>query len=178
MNNEEILKWALDKSSTITEAKEAAEWMKRFLNEENPPQSQPKLPPPTPELLKATEKVKEILGKPIDDPDFYVDPNQLPLAWDEPPKRTRKNSTAKKNGHKILPEETEYVARKLPTIKTEEEFNAMANELDRSPGAINEWINRAYVEIDHILLPPAIFPKLYRRALKAAKEKAKAEANG
>jgi hypothetical protein len=178
MNNEEILKWALDKSSTITEAKEAAEWMKRFLNEEKQILPQPKLATPTPELLKATEKVKEILSRPIDDPDFYVDPNQLPLALDAAPKRTRKNSTAKRNGRKILPEETEYVARKLPTIKTEEEFNAMANELDRSPGAINEWINRGYVKIDHILLPPAIFPKLYRRALKAAKEKAKAEANG
>jgi hypothetical protein len=75
-----------------------------------------------------------------------------------------------------LPEETEYVARKLPTIKTMEEFNAMANELDRSPGAIGEWVNRAYVKIDHLLLPPAVFPKLYRRAVKAAK--AKAEANG
>ena len=176
MNNEEILKWALDKSSTITEVKEAAEWMKRFLNEEKLIPFQLQLPPPTPELLKATEKVKEILSKPIDDPDFYVDPNQLPLALDAAPKRTRKNSTAKRNGRKILPEETEYVARKLPTIKTMEEFNAMANELDRSPGAIGEWVNRAYVQIDHLLLPPAVFPKLYRRAVKAAK--AKAEANG
>ena len=176
MNNEEILKLALAKSPTIAEAKEAAEWMKRFLNEDPPPQPQPKLPPPTPELLKATEKVKEILSKPIDDPAFYVDPNQLPLALNAAPKRTRKNSTAKKNGHKILPEETEYVARKLPTIKTIEEFNAMANELDRSPGAIGEWVNRGYAQIDHLLLPPAVFPKLYRRALKAAK--AKAEANG
>ena len=176
MNNEEILKWALDKSSTITEVKEAAEWMKRFLNEEKLIPFQLQLPPPTPELLKATEKVKEILSKPIDDPDFYVDPNQLPLALNAAPKRTRKNSTAKRNGRKILPEETEYVARKLPTIKTMEEFNAMANELDRSPGAIGEWVNRAYVQIDHLLLPPAVFPKLYRRAVKAAK--AKAEANG
>jgi len=174
MNNEEILKLALAKSPTIAEAKEAAEWMKRFLNEEPPPQ--PKLANPTPELLKATEKVKEILSKPIDDPAFYVDPNQLPLAWDEPPKRTRKNSTTKKNGHKILPEETEYVARKLPTIKTMEEFNAMANELERSPGAINDWVTRAYVKIDHLRLPPAVFPKLYRKALEAAKEKA--EING
>jgi len=178
MNRDEALKWVFSKSQNITEAKESWAWVQQFLDEETPPPPQPQLPPPTPELLKATEKVKEILSRPIDDPDFHVDPNQLPLAWDEPPKRTRKNSTAKKNGRKILPEETEYVARKLPTIKTEEEFNAMANELDRSPGAINEWINRAYVEIDHILLPPAIFPKLYRRALKAAKEKAKAEANG
>ena len=176
MNNEEILKWALDKSSTFTEVKEAAEWMKRFLNEEKLILLQPKLANPTPELLKATEKVKEILSKPIDDPAFYVDPNQLPLAWDEPPKRTRKNSTAKRNGHKISPEELEYVTRKLPTIKTVEEFNAMANELDRSPGAISEWVSRAYVKIDHLRLPPAVFPKLYRRALKAAKEKA--EANG
>ena len=176
MNNEEILKWALDKSSTFTEVKEAAEWMKRFLNEEKLIPFQPQLPPPTPELLKATEKVKEILSKPIDDPDFYVDPNQLPLALNAAPKRTRKNSTAKRNGHKISPEELEYVTRKLPTIKTVEEFNAMANELDRSPGAISEWVSRAYVKIDHLRLPPAVFPKLYRRALKAAKEKA--EANG
>lgn len=176
MNNEEILKWALDKSSTITEAKEAAEWMKRFLNEEKLIPFQPQLPPPTPNLLKAIEKVKEILSRPIDDPDFYVDPKQMPLALNAAPKRTRKNSTAKRNGRKILPEETEYVARKLPTIKTMEEFNAMANELDRSPGAIGEWVNRAYVQIDHLLLPPAVFPKLYRRAVKAAKEKA--EANG
>ena len=34
MNNEEILKLALDKSPTIAEAKEAAEWMKRFLAED------------------------------------------------------------------------------------------------------------------------------------------------
>ena len=176
MNNEEILKWALDKSSTFTEVKEAAEWMKRFLNEEKLILLQPKLANPTPELLKATEKVKEILSKPIDDPAFYVDPNQLPLAWDEPPKRTRKNSTAKRNGHKISPEELEYVTRKLPTIKTVEEFNAMANELDRSPGAISEWVSRAYVKIDHLRLPPAVFPKLYRKALEAAK--AKAETNG
>ncbi len=174
MNNEEILKLALAKSPTIAEAKEAAEWMKRFLNEEPPPQ--PKLANPTPELLKATEKVKEILSRPIDDPAFYVDPNQLPLAWDETPKRTRKNSTAKRNGRKILSEETEYVARKLLTIKTIEEFNAMANELDRSPGAISEWVSRAYIKIDHLRLPPAVFPKLYRKALEAAKEKA--EENG
>jgi len=178
MNRDEALKWVFSKSQNITEAKESWAWVQQFIDEENSPQPQPKLATPTPNLLKAIEKVKEILSRPIDDPDFHVDPNQLPLAWDEPPKRTRKNSTAKRNGRKILPEETEYVARKLPTIKTEEEFNAMANELDRSPGAINEWINRAYVEIDHILLPPAIFPKLYRRALKAAKEKAKAKANG
>jgi len=57
-----------------------------------------------------------------------------------------------------------------------EEFNAMANELERSPGAINDWVTRAYVKIDHLRLPPAIFPKLYRKALEAAKEKA--EANG
>ena len=176
MNRDEALKWVFSKSQNITEAKESWAWVQQFIDEENSPQPQPKLATSTPNVLKAIEKVKEILSRPIDDPDFHVDPNQLPLAWDEPPKRTRKNSTAKRNGRKILPEETEYVARKLPTIKTEEEFNAMANELDRSPGAINEWINRAYVEIDHILLPPAIFPKLYRRALKAAKEKA--EANG
>jgi hypothetical protein len=174
MNNEEILKLALAKSPTIAEAKEAAEWMKRFLNEDPPPR--PKLAKPTPELLKATEKVKEILSKPIDDPAFYVDPDQFPLAWDAPRKRTRINSTAKKNGHKISPEELEYVTRKLPTIKTVEEFNAMANELDRSPGAISEWVSRAYVKIDHLRLPPAVFPKLYRKALKAAKEKA--EENG
>jgi hypothetical protein len=174
MNNEEILKLAFAKSSTTEEAKKTAEWMKRFLNEEPPPR--PKLANPTPELMKATEKVKEILSKPIDDPAFYVDPDQLPLAWDAPRKRTRINSTAKKNGHKISPEELEYVTRKLPTIKTVEEFNAMANELDRSPGAISEWVSRAYVKIDHLRLPPAVFPKLYRKALKAAKEKA--EANG
>jgi len=174
MNNEEILKLAFAKSSTTEEAKKTAEWMKRFLNEEPPPR--PKLANPTPELMKATEKVKEILSKPIDDPAFYVDPDQFPLAWDAPRKRTRKNSTAKRNGHKISPEELEYVTRKLPTIKTVEEFNAMANELDRSPGAISEWVSRAYVKIDHLRLPPAVFPKLYRRAVKAAK--AKAEANG
>ncbi len=174
MNNEEILKLALAKSPTIAEAKEAAEWMKRFLNEEPPPQ--PKLANPTPELLKATEKVKEILGKPIDDPDFHVDRNQLDFPFGDPVKRTRKNSDAKKNGHKILPEELEYVTRKLPTIKTVEEFNAMANELERSPGAINDWVSRAYIKIDHLRLPPAVFPKLYRKALKAAKEKA--ESNG
>ena len=176
MNRDEALKWVFSRSQNITEAKEGWAWVQQFIDEEPPPPPQPQLPPPTPELLKATEKVKEILSKPIDDPAFYVDPNQLPLAWDAPQKRTRINSTAKKNGHKILPEETEYVARKLPTIKTIEEFNAMANELDRSPGAIGEWVNRAYVQIDHLLLPPAVFPKLYRRALKAAK--AKAEANG
>jgi hypothetical protein len=178
MNRDEALKWVFGKSQNITEAKESWAWVQQFIDEETPPPPQPQLPPPTPELLKATEKVKEILSRPIDDPDFHVDPNQLPLAWDEPQKRTRKNSTAKRNGRKILPEETEYVARKLPTIKTMEEFNAMANELYRSPGAISEWVNRAYVQIDHLLLPPAVFPKLYRRALKAAKEKAKAEANG
>ena len=176
MNRDEALKWVFSKSQNITEAKESWAWVQQFIDEETPPQPQPKLPPPTPELLKATEKVKEILSRPIDDPAFYVDPNQLPLDWDEPPKRTRKNSDAKRNGRKILPEETEYVARKLPTIKTVEEFDAMANELDRSPGAIGEWVNRAYVQIDHLLLPPAVFPKLYRRAVKAAK--AKAEANG
>ena len=175
MNRDEALKWVFSRSQNITEAKESWAWVQQFIDEETPAPPQPQLPPPTPELLKATEKVKEILSKPIDDPAFYVDPNQLPLAWDAPQKRTRINSTAKKNGHKILPEETEYVARKLPTIKTMEEFNAMANELDRSPGAIGEWVNRAYVKIDHLLLPPAVFPKLYRRAVKAAK--AKAEAN-
>ena len=174
MNNEEILKLAFAKSSTTEEAKKTAEWMKRFLNEETPPQ--PKLANPTPELMKATEKVKEILSKPIDDPDFHVDRDQLDFPFGKPVKRTRKNSAAKKNGRKILPEELEYVARKLPTIKTMEEFNAMANELERSPGAINDWVTRAYVKIDHLRLPPAVFPKLYRKALKAAKEKA--EING
>ena len=174
MNNEEILKLAFAKSSTTEEAKKTAEWMKRFLNEETPPQ--PKLANPTPELMKATEKVKEILSKPIDDPDFHVDRDQLDFPFGKPVKRTRKNSAAKKNGRKILPEELEYVARKLPTIKTMEEFNAMANELERSPGAINDWVTRAYVKIDHLRLPPAVFPKLYRKALEAAK--AKAETNG
>ena len=176
MNRDEALKWVFSKSQNITEAKESWAWVQQFIDEENSPQPQPKLATSTPNALKAIEKVKEILSRPIDDPDFHVDPNQLPLAWDEPPKRTRKNSTAKRNGRKILPEETEYVARKLPTIKTMEEFNAMANELDRSPGAIGEWVNRGYVQIDHLLLPPAVFPKLYRRAVKAAK--AKAEAHG
>lgn len=166
MKRSEMLKAALEKSSTLEEAKEFVGWMQEFLDGDKEEVSQPTAD----EMLKAT------VSKPIDDPAFYVDPNQLPLAWDAPQKRTRINSTAKKNGHKILPEETEYVARKLPTIKTIEEFNAMANELDRSPGAIGEWVNRAYVQIDHLLLPPAVFPKLYRRALKAAK--AKAEANG
>jgi hypothetical protein len=173
MNRDEALKWVFSKSQNITEAKESWAWVQQFIDEDTTKKERDR------EQIKLREQqLSSILGKPIDDPDFHVDPNQLPLAWDEPPKRTRKNSTAKKNGRKILPEETEYVARKLPTIKTEEEFNAMANELGRSPGAINEWINRAYVEIDHLRLPPAIFPKLYRRALKAAKEKAKAEANG
>ena len=104
------------------------------------------------------------------------DRDQLDSPFGDPVKRTRKNSDAKRNGHKISPEELEYVTRKLPTIKTVEEFNAMANELDRSPGAISEWVSRAYVKIDHLRLPPAVFPKLYRNALKAAKEKG--EANG
>jgi hypothetical protein len=104
------------------------------------------------------------------------DRDQLDFPFGDPVKRTRKNSDAKRNGHKISPEELEYVTRKLPTIKTVEDFNAIANELDRSPGAISEWVSRAYVKIDHLRLPPAVFPKLYRNALKAAKEKG--EANG
>jgi len=171
MNNEEILKLAFAKSSTTEEAKKTAEWMKRFLTEDAA-----KLEKDRQQIKLREQQLSNILGKPIDDPDFHVDRNQLDFPFGDPVKRTRKNSDAKKNGHKILPEELEYVTRKLPTIKTVEEFNAMANELERSPGAINDWVSRAYIKIDHLRLPPAVFPKLYRKALKAAKEKA--ESNG
>ena len=171
MNNEEILKLAFAKSSTTEEAKKTAEWMKRFLTEDAA-----KLEKDRQQVKLREQQLLNILGKPIDDPDFHVDRNQLDFPFGDPVKRTRKNSDAKRNGHKISPEELEYVTRKLPTIKTVEEFNAIANELDRSPGAISEWVSRAYVKIDHLRLPPAVFPKLYRKALKAAKEKA--EANG
>ena len=171
MNNEEILKLAFAKSSTTEEAKKTAEWMKRFLTEDAA-----KLEKDRQQIKLREQQLSNILGKPIDDPDFHVDRNQLDFPFGDPIKRTRKNSDAKKNGHKILPEELEYVTRKLPTIKTVEEFNAMANELERSPGAINDWVSRAYIKIDHLRLPPAVFPKLYRKALKAAKEKA--ESNG
>lgn len=63
MKNEEILRLALEKTSTISEAKEAAEWMKQFLAESAPPEF--------------TEKAKEILSKPIDDPAFGVDRGML-----------------------------------------------------------------------------------------------------
>lgn len=96
MKRSEMLKAALEKSSTSEEAKEFVGWMQEFLDGDKEEASQPT----TVEMLKATEKVKEILSKPIDDPAFYVDPNQLPLDWDVPTKRTRKNSDAKKMGIK------------------------------------------------------------------------------
>jgi len=173
MNNEEILKLAFAKSSTTEEAKKTAEWMKRFLTEDAA-----KLEKDRQQVKLREQQLLNILGKPIDDPDFHVDTNRLPLILNAPPKKKRAKSTGKCGGRAIPEEALIFVAQRLPHIKTEDEFDAMADQLERSTKAIKEWVFRGFVKIDHILLPPAVFPKLYRKAVAAAKAKAKAETNG
>lgn len=68
MKNEEILRLALEKTSTIAEAKEAAEWMKQFLVEAAPPE--------------LTEKAKEILADLGHNPPFHVERDRLFPSWD------------------------------------------------------------------------------------------------
>jgi hypothetical protein len=70
MNNEEILKLAFAKSSTTEEAKKTAEWMKRFLTEDAA-----KLEKDRQQVKLREQQLLNILGKPIDDPDFHVDRN-------------------------------------------------------------------------------------------------------
>ena len=115
MNRDEALKWVLSRSQNITEAKEGWAWVQQFIDEDTTKKERDR------ERIKLREQqLLNILGKPIDDPDFHVDRDQLDSPFGDPVKRTRKNSDAKRNGHKISPEELEYVTRKLPTIKTVE----------------------------------------------------------
>jgi hypothetical protein len=169
MNNEEILKLALDKSPTIAEAKEAAEWMKRFLAEDTAKKESDR------EQIKLREQqILNTLGKPIDDPDFHVDPNLRPKNWDvrwvalpfdenldAPIKRKKRTPSGAKNGnHPITQEDLAFLKREIVKVKTRGDFQRLADSMGRSKKSVYEMITRKMVDIEPHLLPEVIFPRL------------------
>lgn len=169
MTNEDILRLALEKTSTIAEAKEAAEWMKRFLVEAAPPEF--------------TEKAKDILAKPNNAPAVLVAHDRRPSNWDiewvvappmPKPKRKKRTKSAAKNANRpVTQKELDYVKERLPFIKTKQDFQTLANELGRPKKGIYEWVLRK-INIDPLLLPPTVFPTLHKKAVEEATAKAKA----
>jgi hypothetical protein len=76
MNRDEALKWVLDKSQTIAEAKEGWAWVQQFIDEDAAKIERNR------EQIKLREKqILKDLGN-DKDPDFQIDPNLRPKNWD------------------------------------------------------------------------------------------------